>query len=167
MNEKITGIAYIEAQILHQASAQGLLSPAVRSIEAEYGLQHGSLGSGVFLETRIISLLYSLIVVPKEFWKLSKNHPVYTRIKESWSLESVNIIVDKSHWEEPIYRFMHHLRNAIAHANFEFKSGDFEFWDQYRDKPETYRARLSTQVIQGFLEVVGSLLANLKNEIKA
>lgn len=118
MNEKIPGIAYIEAQILHRASAQSLLAPAVRYIEAEYGLQQGSLGSGVFLETRIISLLYSLIVVPKEFWKLSKNHPVYTRIKESWSPESVNIIVDKSHWEEPIYRFVHHLRNAMAHANF-------------------------------------------------
>ena len=167
MNEKIPRIAYIEAQILHRASAQGLLAPSVRSVEAEYGLQPGSLGSGVFLETRILSLLYLLIVVPKEFWSLSENHPIYGQIKESWSLETVGIIEDRSHWQESIYKFVHHLRNAMAHANFEFKSGNFEFWDQYKNKPETYRAVLSVPVMQHFLEVVGSLLANLKNEIKA
>ncbi len=167
MNEKIPAIAYIEAQILHRASAQGFLASSVRSVEAEYGLHQGSLGSGVFLETRILSLLYLLIVVPKEFWGLSKNHPIYGQIKELWSLETVNIITDQSHWEEPIYRFVHHLRNAMAHANFEFKNGNFEFWDQYKNKPETYRANLSVQVMQQFLEVVGARLANLKNESKA
>lgn len=164
MNEKIPGIAYIEAQILHRASAQRLLAPAVRSVEAEYGLQPGSLGNGVFLETRILSLLYLLIVVPKEFWNLSQNHPIYGRIKESWSPERVTVVEDRSSWQEPTYRFVHHLRNAIAHANFEFKSGKFEFWDQPKNKPETYRAILPTTEMQQFLEVVGSLLANLKNE---
>ncbi len=166
MNEKIPAIAYIEAQILHRANAQGALAPSARSVETEYGLQQGSLGSGVFQETRILSLLYSLIVVPKEFWNLNKNHPVYVQIKESWSLETVNIITDQGQWEEPIYGFVHHLRNAIAHANFEFKSGNFEFWNQHNNNPETYRAKLSMQAIQHFLEVAGSLLANLRNEIK-
>ena len=160
MNEKIPKIAYIEAQILHQASTQGLLASSVRSVEAKYGLPQGSLGSGVFLETRILTLLYSLIVVPKEFWNLSENHPIYRQIKETWSLEAVSIIVDKSHWKEPIYRFIHHLRNAMAHANFKFKNGNFEFWDQHKNKPETYRAMLTTPEMQHFLEVVGSLLAN-------
>jgi len=166
MNEKIPALAYIEAQIIHRASAQGVLAPSVRSVEAEYGLPRGSLGTGVFLETRILSLLYSLIVVPKEFWGLGNNHPVYEQIEETWSLESVQVIIDKSHWERPIYRFVHHLRNAMAHANFEFKSGNFEFWDQYKNEPETYRAKLSSEVMQRFLEVVGSLLANLKHEAK-
>ena len=167
MNEKIPAIAYIEAQILHRASGQGLLAPSVRAVETEYGLNPGSLGSGIFLETRIISLLYSLIVVPKEFWSLSKEHPIYSQIEDRWSLDKVNIKTDQSHWKEPVYRFIHHLRNAMAHANFEFKSGNFEFWDQYKNKPETYRASLSTEVMQQFLETVGSLLANLKNENKA
>lgn len=164
MNEKIPALAYIEAQILHRASTQELLLPAVRSVEAEYGFQSGYLGSGVFLETRILSLLYSLIVVPKEFWRLDQNHQIYGQIGKYWSLEMVNLKVDKSHWRDPIYRFIHHLRNAMAHANFEFKSGNFEFWDQYNNNPETYRATLSTAAIQQFLEVVGALLANLKNE---
>jgi len=167
MNEKIPAIAYIEAQILHRASAQNLLAPSVRSVEAEYGLQQGSLGSGVFLETRILSLLYTLIVVPKELWNLSKTHSIYGQIETSWSLETVDVITDQSHWEVPVYKFVHHLRNAMAHANFKFKGGSFEFWDQYKNKPETYRAKLSVQVMQQFLEVVGSLLANLKSESKA
>ncbi len=167
MNEKIPAIAYIEAQILHRASGQGLLAPAVQAVETEYGLSSGSLGGGVFLETRIISLLYCLIIVPKEFWGLSKGHSIYSQVEERWSLDNVNIKTDKSHWKEPIYKFIHHLRNAMAHANFEFKSGHFEFWDQYKAKPETYRASLSTVEMQQFLEAVGSLLANIKNESKA
>jgi hypothetical protein len=164
MNERIPALAYIEAQIVHQASAQALLAPAVRSVEKEYGLQFGSLGSGVFLETRILSLLYLLIVVPKEFWSLGNNHQIYGRINESWSLEMVSITVCNSRWQDPIYRFIHHLRNAMAHANFEFKNGNFEFWDQIQNAPETYRATLSTAAMQQFLEAVGSLMANLKNE---
>lgn len=57
MNEKIPALAYIEAQILHRANTQGLLTPSVRSVEREYGLQEGSLGLGIFLETRVLTLL--------------------------------------------------------------------------------------------------------------
>ena len=166
MNEKIPRIAYIEAQILHRASGQGLLVPVVRAVETEYGLQSGSLGSGVFLETRITSLLYSLIVVPKEFWNLGQNHPIYGQINRFWSIKKVTIYLDESHWENPTYRFVHHLRNAVAHVNYEFKRGEFEFWDQFKEKPK-YRAKLSTEQMQDFLEVVGSLLANSENEGKA
>lgn len=164
MNKKIPKEAYIEAQILHRASAKGLLAPIVRSVETEYGLQLGSLGSGVFLETRTLSLLYLLIVVPKEFGNLNNNHQIYDKINKSWSIEMVSITVSNSHWQDPIYRFIHHLRNAVAHANFEFKSGVFEFWDQNRNNLETYRATLSTGAMEQFLETVGSLLANLKDE---
>jgi hypothetical protein len=165
--ENIPRVAYCEAQILHRASAQELLAPVVRVVETEYGLHSGSLGSGVFVETRILSLLYLLIVVPKEFWDLSKNHPIYEQIKKSWSFKTVETILDNSHYEDPIYKFVHHLRNAVAHVNFEFKSGSFVFWDQFKKEPEKYRAALSTPAMQHFLEVVGSLLANLKNERKA
>lgn len=161
--KEIPGWGYIEAQILHRACAEGRLASTVRSVEIEYGLQPGSLGIGVFLETRILSLLYLLIVVPKEFWSLNKKHQIYDRIKEIWSLEMVDITVCNSPWQDPIYRFIHHLRNAMAHANFKFENRNFEFWDQNQQR-ETYRAKLSTAEMEKFLEVVGSLLANLKNE---
>ncbi|MGZ8251344.1 MAG: HEPN family nuclease [Methylophilaceae bacterium] len=166
MNKRIPALAYIESQIVHRSSAQGLLAPIVRSVETEYGLPLGSLENGVFFETRILSLLYLLIVVPKEFWSLSSEHQIYDKINESWSLEMVNITVCNSRWQDPIYRFIHHLRNAMAHAHFEFKNGNFEFWDQNKNASEIYRATLSTAAMQQFLEAVGSLLANLKIENK-
>jgi hypothetical protein len=159
MIEKIPALAYIEAQILDRASTQGLLAPVVRSVEAENGFQLGILGSGVFLQTRIVSLLYSLIVVPKEYWGLGQDHQIYGQIKNSWSLELVSISVNTRRWQDPVYGFVHHLRNAMAHANFEFHGGDFEFWDQHSNKPETYRATLSTEAMQKFLNIVGRQLA--------
>ena len=167
MNEKVTKSAYIEAQILFRAGTQNLLAPAVQLVEAEYGLQKGSLGNGVFTETRILSLLYTLIVVPKEFWSLDKDHPVYGQINKSWPLTKVNIIKDQSHFADPVYKFVHHLRNAIAHAHFEFKDDDFEFWDQRKNKPEAYRAKLPMKEMLRFLDIVGALFANLKHDNKA
>jgi hypothetical protein len=127
MNKKIPAWAYIESQILHLANLPGLLKPAVRSIEAQYNMPPGSFGNGIFLETRILSMLYLLIVVPKEFWGLSNDHPIYDQIEKAWSLNDVNVITDKSPWQKPIYKFIHHLRNAMAHANFEFMDENFVF----------------------------------------
>jgi len=111
-------------------------------------------------------MLYLLIVVPKEFWGLSNDHPIYDQIEKAWSLNDVNVITDKSPWQKPIYKFIHHLRNAIVHANFEFMDENFVFWDHYnKDKPETYRAVLSKSAMQRFLEVVGALLSNIKEEL--
>ena len=160
-NEYIPAAAYFEAQILHIASAEGVLNHIVRSVEKECGIPQGLFGSGVFLETRVISLLYSLIVVPKELWKLGKDNPIYSEIDKVWSLEKVTISKDISTYKVPIYKFIHHLRNAIAHANFKFESGNFEFWDQDKQQPERYRAVLTVPAMQEFLEVVGSLLKNI------
>lgn len=163
INEQIPALTYIEAQILHRASAKGLLLPAVQSVEAEYGLKPGSLGGGIFLETRTISLLYLLILIPKEFWCLGEKDPVYERISTAWSMKTTNIKTDRSNWHDPIYRFIHHLRNAVAHANFFFDGSNFKFWDEHNNQ-EKFRAVLSISSIQQFLEVVGSILANLRNE---
>ena len=163
MDERIPAVAYIAAQMLHRASAEGLLLPSVRSVEAEYGLKPGSLGGGIFLQTRTISLLYSLILIPKEFWCLGEKDPVYERISAAWSLKVINIKTDRSNWQDPIYRFIHHLRNALAHANFFFEGSNFEFWDEHNNQ-EKYRAALSISSVQQFLEVVGSIMANLRNE---
>jgi len=45
MRDQIPQLAYIEAQILHAASASNLLAPVVRDVEAKYGLNPQSLGT--------------------------------------------------------------------------------------------------------------------------
>ena len=167
MNKQIPKIAYIETQILCNPDTRGILAPAVRAVEKKYGLEDGSLGDGIFLQTRIITLLYSLILFPKEFWSLGKDNDIYRKINDVWSTDSVSIITDKSHWEDPIYKFIHHLRNSIAHVNFSFRDNEFEFWDQNKKNVEKYRAILSTASIQKFLEVVGSMFANFEKQNKA
>ena len=163
MNEEIPAYAYIEAQVIHRAANNQALEASARVIEKQYDLPEGFLGSGIFSQTRILSLLYTLIVVPKEFWKLDEKDPVYSTIEELWLIDSVDVITDNSRWEKPVYSFIHHLRNSVSHANFSFEKDYFEFWNQYKNRPESYRARISTEALIVFLERVGSILANLKN----
>lgn len=160
VNNKIPKLAYIQAQIVNQSAKQGLLNETARTIEKEYKMKDGILGNGVFFQSSAISLLYSLIVVPREFWKLGQGHSIYSEIGNIWSIESVIIVKDKSDFKDPVYKFVHHLRNAIAHANFKFCDNHFEFWDKFKEKPEKFRARISHDDLNDFLEKVGSMFAN-------
>ena len=87
MENDIPALAYIEAQILGRAVASGSIGCHVTATEDEYGLARGSLGKGVFWETRVLSLLYTLILFPKEHWKMGPNDPVYAEIAENEALK--------------------------------------------------------------------------------
>lgn len=161
-NQNIPKFAYVEAQIVQRAAKNGALVPYVRLAEVEHGMKKGSLERGIYFQTRVLSLLYLLIVVPKETWGLDETHPIYAQIESEWSLSDVRIIIDQSSWQNPVYRFIHHLRNSVAHANFEFaKNLTFEFWDRNSNGVVKYRAAVSGAGLERFLEVVGARLANL------
>lgn len=162
VKEKLSRGAYVEAQIFHLAGNQGTLIQATRSVEERYGLKHESLGNGYFFETRTLALLYMLIVVPKELWSLSEKHKIYDQIDDLWSVSQVNIISDNSQWQNPTYKFIHHLRNAIAHANFQFENQNLRFWDG-RGENISFEARISKDTLINFLEVVGAHMANYSN----
>jgi hypothetical protein len=156
---RIPTFAYVEAQIVHRAAVSGVLKSFARDMEKEKGLQNGILGMGIFVETRIVSLLYLLILIPKEFWSLDPSHRIYSRLEKKFPLGDITIIVDKSVYAGKLYKFVHHLRNALAHAHFDFNAEAFEFWDVYRNQ-ENYRARIKNSEMISFLEIVGSDLAN-------
>jgi hypothetical protein len=166
-NNQIPKFAYIEAQVLHQAANQGLLAPIARLVETQRGYPSGSCQGGTYPETRILSLLYLLIVVPKEFKSLHETHKIYEQIEKSWSPEMVDIELEINPFKNAIYSFIYHLRNAIAHTRFAFKDGYFEFWDKKnKDSPINYKAKLPIAAISPFLEAVGTILANYEEEIK-
>jgi hypothetical protein len=163
MDKDLSKKAYIEAQVLLNPNTHNLLKPIVRLIETNYGLPPGSLGTGIYLETQTLSLLYLLIVVPKEFWNLDEGQPVYSQLEEIWIPSNIQILLNRSPYHSSVYQFIHHLRNAVAHVHFDFKDNYFDFWDQNEGKPEKYHARLSIDELQNFLEKVGSFMANLSN----
>ena len=72
--------------MIHQAVARGALADSVRAVEKQYGQASGSLGDGVFLESRVVSLPYCLVVVPKQIWASKSEHPVYQAIANAWSV---------------------------------------------------------------------------------
>ena len=157
----IPRLAFIEAQIIHRAARAGALKPFVRDVELQYKAEHGTLGTGVFLETRILGLLYFLILVPKELWGLDSSYQIYTRLENSFPMSDVTVTVDESRYSGQLYKFVHHLRNALGHVRFKFEAGSFEFWDwDPRAKVEPYRAIIQLPKLISFLEVVGSDLAN-------
>jgi len=160
-SKQIARYAFFEAHIIHRAAREGLLASLVRTIEDDAGLPEGYYGTGVFYEVRVAGLLYCLIVVPKESWCLEEANPIYKEIAKKWPLERVETLIGKQREFGDAYQFIRHLRNAIAHANFEFgDQGAFEFWDcDPRSGAETYRARLSKETLEGFLKVVGGLMA--------
>jgi len=155
VRDKIPRLAYIEAQVIHRAAGSAVLVPVVRDVERSYALKSGSLGSGVFLESRVVSLLYCLIVVPREFRASDKNHPIYGTIAEGWSLENVRIgagSLDKDDPKRGMYEFVRHLRNAVSHARFSFEGEHFSFWDGKKPKgampfKEEFKASLSLQAL--------------------
>jgi len=160
-SREIAKYGYFEAHILHRAAREGLLAPLVRAIEDEAGLPEGYYGTGVFYEVHVAGLLYCLIVVPKESWCLEEANPIYEEIGKRWSLERAEILISRRRELGNVYQFIRHLRNAIGHGNFEFRDqGAFEFWDcDPRSGVETYRARLSKEALEEFLETAGRLMA--------
>lgn len=163
LRNEIPRLAYIEAQVLHRAAATGALSESVRAVENHYKLPNGSLGSGVFLESRVLTLLYCLVVVPKEIWASEAKHPVYKAIASTWTVPDKAVTLPREGDQgPPIYDFIHHLRNAVAHARFSFDGRSFHFWDQRQNEREpSFRASLTIENLQRLLETVGALLANL------
>lgn len=162
--QEIPSWAFINAQIAQQAVHSGDLARSVRSVEVHYGLAPGSLR---FINPAyLVSLLYCLIVVPKEVWLLSENHSVYDQIDRDW-LVAIFAVEQDDNGElakHPVYYLIHHLRNAVAHANFSIEDdGRFKFWDQKKKTtPVYFRASMSVECLQEFVSKVGALLANLR-----
>jgi hypothetical protein len=159
--------AFINAQIAQEAVHSGDLGRSVRSVEENYGLPPESFK---FINPAyMVSLLYCLIVVPKEIWPLSENHSTYGEIDKDWLLGLFKVeLSDDRLARYPVYYLIHHLRNAVAHANFAIEdNGNFTFWDQkHKSSAPYFRASMSVDNLQVFLSKIGAHLANLRTRSK-
>ncbi len=117
----------------------------------------------------VASLLYCLIVVPKEVWVLGESHAIYDRIDKTWLLGLFDIEKSERRFGDgPVFSLLRHLRNAVSHANFSVAAdGRFTFWDQKGKAADPYfRASVSLASLQEFLSKVGALFANLRTSQK-
>jgi hypothetical protein len=163
--KEIPAWAFINMQIIQDANSSGMLLPSIRRVEEGYQLPPNSLV--VINSAYLLSLLYCLIVVPKELWLRDKHHPFFARINPD-DLLGLFVIKQKSpdFDSEPVYNFLRHLRNAISHVRFSIGEDEvFTFWDQrYESSLRHFEASASRRSMEIFLSTVGSLLANLRVE---
>ncbi|MYC19754.1 MAG: hypothetical protein F4X67_14225 [Gemmatimonadales bacterium] len=162
MENDIALMAWIEQRVLALAGRQGSLRESARQIEREYSLEPGHLGDGLIWQTRVMSLMYMLILHPREHWGMEEGDLIYAEIRQRWSPDGVEVITPERHHEDRVYGFIHRLRNAIAHAHVTFRGDDMEFWDVWNGK-EAYRARLTRSEVERFLGTVGAIMANRRN----
>ncbi|MDE0047244.1 MAG: hypothetical protein OXP28_01425 [Gammaproteobacteria bacterium] len=164
MSRDIAAMAFIEQQVLGLAAHDGSLENSARRVESQYGLPPGSLGTGLIWQTRSLSLLYTLVLFPKEYWELDQGDPIFREIDQRWSVNTVRVITPDKKFGNTVFGFVHRLRNALAHARIAFSGDDIEIWDTWKGR-EAYRARISREEAERFLAIVGSTLANLRNRV--
>lgn len=112
-----------------------------------------------------ISVIYCLIVVPKERWDLSANHAVYRDLEKLDPLQYWDVRLKRPAFDtHPVYYLVHHLRNSVAHANFTCRVNEgFVFFDRKnKTSPNHFEAApKSDEALAGFLSTVGAYLANM------
>ena len=118
-------------------------------------------------QAHVASLLYCLLIVPKEIWiEKDKAHPVLTKIDERKLRESFQIQLrkDPNFDSDFKYNLLHKLRNSVAHANYEIDENmNFTFWNESRGNI-TFRCKVTAVKLMLFLSEVGSVLANLRRK---
>ena len=138
--------AYIEHQIFVRAAKSGALVGAVREIEKDYDLREGSLKQGLFMQTRVLCLLFHLIVLPRE---LSIKLLGMPEIQDAWGIWSRKCGVS---FELEV--FLANLRNAVAHGDLLLDEKNIQF------PQKGGSIQLSIEQLESFLETVGATLAN-------
>ena len=162
MSKDIAAWAFLEQAVLASAERHGSLRSHAQRVEKGKCLPPGYLATGLIWQTRVLSLLYMLILFPKEYWNLDQCHPIYRDIEQRWSVNAVRVVTPDEKYGNTVYGFVHRLRNALAHASIVFQGDDIEIWNTWKGR-ESYRARISRKEAEKFLETVGSRMANLRN----
>ena len=163
LNYDIPGLAIINHQILIEARNRGDLKEVTKNILSYPG--YAILKDfDVFNQAQTMSLLYCVLVVPKELWR-NRDDPIY---KEVAKLNPENLfIVEESnpnYSNYPAYWLIHYLRNALAHINYEYEMTDewiYTFWNVNQKTGLTnWKVKISAANLETFITSVGYLLAN-------
>ncbi len=103
----------------------------------------------------LISLLYGLLVVPKEMWE-----PIGTKTKFAFKTRSYFSL--SSTGEVSTDEFLRLLRNAIAHANFEVlvEQSKYRFWNTTPRGHKNFEVTITHGHLGEFVAEIGKYYIN-------
>lgn len=155
--------AFIEYYVLEEAVSKDVtISKASSTVVPRFGLKHH--GAFLHLETRLLGMLYTLLVFPRETWdREGLLQIVVERALRDKDLSTQN----KSRLNE---RFLRSVRNAVSHARIEFSERNVTFRDGRDYSKPDFQETMTIQETVNLLLVLGRAFhesAQIKDRIKA
>ncbi|WP_139176598.1 hypothetical protein [Jannaschia faecimaris] len=150
-------MAFIEHQILMLAANSGALETAVRTVEARYALPNGALGNGVSRQTRLLSLLYHLVALPREIaLEKALSDPKVSNAWNEWSSGSSKTLDDGIEVcrQLGLAQTTRLLRNSVVHGRVQFRDHNLRFEDRKQS------LSIGITAIDTLLSSFGAELAN-------
>lgn len=107
-----------------------------------------------------VSLLYCLVVVPKEILDLPEDHLLFKQLDQLDFKKAFQISVFPPKFDQsPSYWLLRSLRNSIAHVLYKIdESSGMHFWTEKEPRWDAYA---SLEGLSFFLSTFGAALANI------
>jgi hypothetical protein len=158
---------WINSNIIAEAERTGILLDAKRKAGITFNFDPDKYH--LINASYLVSLLYCMIVVPREIILRSSLPNLIKNINSFKILEQILIIKNTYSLDnDPFVNVILHLRNAIAHVRYDIvpsniiSGGQFIFWDQQKvNSPENFRASMSLEALENFLKILGPQLYDI------
>ena len=140
--------AFIEHFVLEEALERDVsIKKASSIIVPRFGLKH----EGPFLhrQTRLLGMLYTLLVFPRERWARDG----LLEVVVERAIADAELIQENKKLLSA--KFLRSIRNAVAHARIDFTEGSITFRDGKNDQEPTFEAQLSIGAATNLMLVLG------------
>jgi hypothetical protein len=102
-----------------------------------------------------ISLLYMLLVVPREMWESSQ------QVGTQFEFNTKHLFTFRTGATDDNWQFIRLMRNAISHANFEMdKSGTYVFWNTNNAGIKNFEVSIIHISLFEFISEIGKYYIN-------
>jgi hypothetical protein len=167
LKNEIPARAFINAQIIMELRDKDIFIESINKVinYPQYKDHLSQIGYQFENQAYIVSLLYCLIVVPKESWD---NSAIYDKLASEKPQDLFTLTMDDSHlpriqkdYSNVEKKLIYRLRNSVSHANYSINDTlEFTFWDMIPNNPKEWEVKIKSNNLMIFLSKVGSILAN-------
>lgn len=158
---QIPAAAWLNAHIVLRAENLPEFQACIKSVIDEAG--GGIANHRVTDQSFIVSLLYCLLVVPKELW-LSEDGVHHLELESKGLLQYFEVVRLTARPDETETAcLLRRMRNAVAHVHYTVDADtNWRFWDQSRGESEPgFIVRTDKTRIGDFLSAIGPYLVAL------